>query len=91
MFFFTYMHGILTLGKILDLYMETCYGSTGAYFMVKWAQPLLSMYICPKQTKKKAKSPLVPGVRDQPRRPKYDVSFPHFHLVCNFCSCMAKC
>jgi hypothetical protein len=29
--------------------------------------------------------------RDQPRRPKHDVSFPHFHSLCDFCSCMAKC
>jgi hypothetical protein len=29
--------------------------------------------------------------RDQPRRPKYDVSFPHFHPLCDFRSCMAKC
>lgn len=29
--------------------------------------------------------------RDQPRRPRYDVSFPHFHPLCDFRSCMAKC
>jgi hypothetical protein len=29
--------------------------------------------------------------RDQPRRPKYDVSFPHFHPLCDFRSDMAKC
>jgi hypothetical protein len=29
--------------------------------------------------------------RDQPRRPKYDVSFPHFHPLCDFRYCMVKC
>jgi hypothetical protein len=29
--------------------------------------------------------------RDQPCRPKYDVSFPYFHPLCDFHSYMAKC
>jgi hypothetical protein len=29
--------------------------------------------------------------RSQPHRPKYDISFPHFHPLCDFRSCMAKC
>ena len=29
--------------------------------------------------------------RSQPRRSRYDVSFPHFHHLYDFRSCMAKC